>query len=233
MTVILFVAGIDTGIGKTVATGLIGGWYAARGVRVTTMKLVQTGCEGFPEDIRTHRNIMGVGLLPEDLAGLTCPYVFRFPGSPHLAASLEGRSVDTGRLETAALEVAGKYEVTLVEGVGGLCVPLTDRSTVMDFLTKCRWPVILVTAPRLGSINHTLLSLEAIAARRLPLAAVIYNLHCTALPETVSDTRRVIAGAMRRMGFDAPLLDMPSAGSEGSADVSFDGLPLERPRVKS
>jgi len=225
---ILFIAGIDTGIGKTIATGLMAKWYARRGVRVVTQKLVQTGCDGFPEDIRTHRSIMGGDLLPEDQQGLTCPYVFRFPGSPHLAAALEGRTVDTGKLAEATRELARSYNVVLVEGVGGLCVPLTHETTVLDFLEQQRWPVILVTSSRLGSINHTFLSLEALRTRRLSLAAVIYNLHPAARPEIVRDTRQVIADALRRMGLAAPILDLPFAGDDDPAAPDFDGLPLGR-----
>jgi len=222
---ILFVAGIDTGIGKTMATGLMAKWYAARGVPVVTQKLVQTGCEGLSDDIRVHRELMGADRLPEDRQGLTCPYVFPFPGSPHLAAALAGRRVDTGRLADAARELQRRYDVVLVEGVGGLCVPLTEETTVLDFLGQQRWPVILVTSSRLGSINHTLLSLEALRTRRLSLAAVIYNLHRAARPEIVRDTRRVIATALCRMGFAAPLLDLPLAGSGRPAEPDFSGLP--------
>jgi dethiobiotin synthetase len=221
---ILFVAGIDTGIGKTVATGLLARWYASHGFSVATQKLVQTGGEGFSEDVLAHRKLMGVDRIPEDALGLTCPYVFRFPGSPHLAAALEGRSVDPGRLEEAVKELAPRYQVVLVEGVGGLCVPLTEKLTVLDFLAQQAWPTVLVTAPRLGSINHTLLSLEALHTRRIPLAAVIYNLHRTARPEIVRDTRGVIERAARKMGYAVPVFDIPPAGAVTSDKVDFTGL---------
>ena len=222
---ILFVAGIDTAIGKSVATGLMARWYADRGLSVATQKLIQTGCEGFPDDILAHRKRMGVDLLPEDRLGLTCPYVFRFPASPHLAAALEGRRVETGRLEEAAAELARRYDLVLVEGVGGLCVPLTDEITVLDFVAGRRWPVVLVTAPRLGSINHTLLSLEALCARGVTVAAVVYNLHYPASPEIVSDSRRVIRRALARAGQTAPVIDMNSIPPDGMSTCDFTGLP--------
>lgn len=217
---ILFVAGIDTGVGKTIATGLMARGYADRGFAVVTQKPVQTGCKGLSEDILVHRKLMGADLLPEDRAGLTCPYVFAFPGSPHLAAALEGRSVETRVLESTARELARSYEIVLVEGAGGLCVPLTDDTTVVDFVARRGWPVVLVTSPRLGSINHTLLSLEALRARHLPLAAIVYNLHPSSLPEIVRDTRRTIENAMRAMGMAAPILDLPAvdAGMPAVAD---------------
>ena len=206
---ILFVAGIDTDIGKTVATGHLARRYAAQGRSVVTQKLVQTGCGGFSEDILVHRKIMGIDLLTEDRNGLTCPYTFRFPGSPHLAAALEGKTVDLARLAATARQLAGVYEFVLVEGAGGLCVPLTDRVLTVDFVGEQGWPVILVSSPRLGSINHTILSLEALRARGLPLQAVVYNLHHEARPEIVRDTRWMIENTIRRMGFSAPVMDLP------------------------
>src|SRR5512145_376543 len=93
---VLFVTGIDTGIGKSVATGLMARWLAQRGRTVITQKLVQTGCrEPVAGDIAAHRRLMGTGLLDVDLDGTTCPCVFGYPASPHLAARLENRTVDT------------------------------------------------------------------------------------------------------------------------------------------
>jgi dethiobiotin synthetase len=155
---------------------------------------------------------------------MTCPYVFRFPGSPHLAAAIEGRQVDCGRLADATRELARRYDVVLVEGAGGLCVPLADGTTSLDFVMSQDWPVVLVTSPRLGSINHSLLSLEALQARRIRVAAMIYNLHQEARPEIVSDTRLVLAGALRRMGSAAPIIDLPPAGSVMQLEPDFGGL---------
>jgi dethiobiotin synthetase len=221
---IIFVAGIDTGIGKTTATGLMARWYRAQGMSVVTQKLVQTGCVGFSEDVLLHRKLMGIGLLPEDSMGMTCPYVFKFAGSPHLAASLAGESVDVCKLADATQELARRYEVVLVEGIGGLCVPLTEELTVLDLVAGQSWPVVLVTGPRLGSINHTLLSLEAIHARRIPLVGVIYNLHVAAHPEIVRDTRLVIAGALRHMNYLAPIVDIGVVNRDQPPDVRFDGF---------
>jgi dethiobiotin synthetase len=187
---------------------------------------VQTGCDGFSDDILIHRKIMGAELIPEDRLGLTCPYVFPFPGSPHLAAEIAGQMVDLGRVEAATHELAQRYDVVLVEGVGGLCVPLTAETTALDFLVRHGWPVVLVTAPRLGSINHTILSLEALHIRRISLAGVIYNLRHTARPEIVRDTRDVIETAMRSMGYAAPIIDIPEMGADGTVGVGFSGLPL-------
>ena len=86
---VFFVSGIDTGVGKTVATGVMARWLLSRNISTATVKLVQTGCHEFSEDLDMHRAIMGIPPLPEDAAGLTAPQTFDFPASPHLAAALE------------------------------------------------------------------------------------------------------------------------------------------------
>ncbi|MFO7902349.1 MAG: dethiobiotin synthase [Planctomycetota bacterium] len=214
---ILFVTGIDTEIGKTVATGLLAAWLQAQGHRTITQKLVQTGGQEAADDVCHHRRLMGIGPLPEDQQGLTCPAVYPFPASPHLAARLAGEVVDIQRIVDCATQLAARYEFVLVEGVGGLLVPLTQDTKVIDLIASQAWPVVLVTAPRLGSINHTLLSLEAIEARGLELAAVVYNLHYPAASEIVADTRRVVQKALVTMGHAAPMIDLPSEAGPGTA----------------
>ena len=85
---VLAVSGIDTGIGKTYATGLIAKALLRQGKAVITQKIVQTGCEGVAEDILKHRHLMGIGLQDVDREGLTSPYVFRYPASPHLSGRM-------------------------------------------------------------------------------------------------------------------------------------------------
>lgn len=98
---VLAVSGIDTDIGKTVATGLIARSLLDQGYRVSTQKMVQTGCVGISEDIAEHRRLMGIGLTEEDHSGLSCPYLFADPCSPHLAAELSGKRIDPARTLSA------------------------------------------------------------------------------------------------------------------------------------
>ncbi|MFW6170309.1 MAG: dethiobiotin synthase, partial [Planctomycetota bacterium] len=128
---ILFVTGIDTEIGKTVATGFLAAWLQAQGRRTITQKLVQTGGKDVSEDLRHHRRLMGIDLLPEDRARLTCPAIYPFPASPHLAARLAGESIDVQRIVHCANQLAACHEFVLIEGAGGLLVPLTpDTQTI-------------------------------------------------------------------------------------------------------
>lgn len=205
----LCLCGIDTGIGKSVATGLLARHLLEQDQRVITQKLVQTGCSGRPEDIVTHRRLMETGWLDEDERRLTCPYCFSFPASPHLAARLAGRTIDTEIITAATRQLESAYRWTLVEGAGGLLVPLNDDLTQLDYLASQDYPLILVTSSRLGSINHTLMSLEILQGRRRPLAGLIYNLFAGGADEIVRDSLRLFSRALSRYGFADNIVILP------------------------
>ncbi|WP_037586354.1 dethiobiotin synthase [Stenoxybacter acetivorans] len=173
---VYFVSGIDTHIGKTYATGFLARQWQAQGMRVITQKLVQTGNDAFSEDIAEHRRIMGIARLPEDISGITAPEIFPYPASPHLAAQLAGRYLDLAKIRAATQQLRQRYDLVLLEGAGGLMVPLTADLLTIDYIAAQQYPVILVSSGRLGSINHTLLSLEALHRRGLSLYALAYNL---------------------------------------------------------
>ena len=172
---VFFISGIDTDIGKTVAAGMLARTLRRRGVAVITQKLVQTGDSGISMDIRMHRQLMGIGLLPEDMDGTTCPEIYSFPASPHLAAELDRRPLALDRIDRATEILLERYDMVLLEGAGGLMAPLTRELLTIDFAAARGYPLILVTCGRLGSLNHTLLSLEAAKSRRIPVVGMIYN----------------------------------------------------------
>ena len=206
---VYFVGGIDTGIGKTVATGLAARWLASGGVDAITVKMVQTGCDGFSEDLDMHRRMCGLGTLPEDADGLTAPQTFSFPSSPSLAARREGRAVDLARIASCVAECARRREAVLVEGAGGLLAPLSDDTLAADFAARQGWPLVLVTCGRLGAVNHTLLSLEAAKSRGMKVAGVVHNWHPDVDPEIDSDTVRETRRALVRMGFPPVVVRIP------------------------
>ena len=195
------ITGIDTDIGKTVATGLIGRYLADQGRRVITQKVVQTGCRGLSEDILRHRQIMGSGILAEDRQGLTCPYVFATPCSPHLAASLEGKVIATEVIDQATEVLRTHYDVVLLEGAGGLLVPLTEDTTFLDYLEKRRYPLILVSSPRLGSINHTFSALEIVKGRGMHLCGIVYNCFQESDERISEDSAAVFCRSLKKLGF--------------------------------
>jgi dethiobiotin synthetase len=216
---VLVVSGIDTGIGKTVATGLFARHFAEAGVRTITQKITQTGCEGISEDIVKHRELMGIPLQEADLDGTTCPYVFCCPASPHLAAAMEGREIDIMTIRRSTFKLQKLFDLVLLEGVGGLLVPLSPELLFADYVRDAGYSLVLVSSSRLGSINHTLLSLEACATRHIPVRAVLYNRFFDTDEAIAIDTRKVIAAALKRHGFDcAPVIDFDGGGLSVEAD---------------
>lgn len=180
---VLFISGIDTDIGKTYATGMIAKALMHQGVNVITQKLVQTGVSinadngdmNIADDIVTHRQLMGIPLQPCDIDSTTCPYRYEKPASPHLSAALAGETLNSDMITEATKALQVDYNVVLLEGAGGLLVPITEQLLTLDYIVEQGYPVILVTSGRLGSINHTLLSLEAITSRGSKVHSVIYN----------------------------------------------------------
>ena len=209
---IYFVSGIDTGIGKSVATGILAREALKNGKLVITQKLVQTGCSTVSEDILTHRRIMGFPLQEVDYAGLTCPYIFKHPSSPHLAARLENKSIDPEIITAATEKLSNRYDIVLIEGAGGLMVPIGESLLIIDYIKQNNYPLLLVTSPRLGSINQTLLNLELCRQRNINLTGVIYNLFPQTDPIIVDDTRRYIKQYLPRINPAIEFIEIPVMG---------------------
>ena len=143
---IYFVSGIDTGIGKTYTTGYLAKLWFEQGQNVITQKLIQTGNDDVSEDIEKHREIMGRGWFAEDESKLTMPEIFSYPASPHLATQIDGRDIDFEKIENATQQLADKFDVVLLEGAGGLMVPLTTELLTIDYLVEKNYPIILVSS---------------------------------------------------------------------------------------
>lgn len=171
-----FVTGIDTNVGKTYATAFILGLLEESGLSAVSQKMVQTGCHGISEDILKHRELCGTGLLDDDRSMLTSPVVLSYPASPHLAAALDKTEIDLRKVDRSSAELAAKYDIVLEEGAGGLMVPITaDGYLTIDYIAERGYPVILVTSGKLGSINHTLLTLDACRRRSIDVELMVYN----------------------------------------------------------
>ena len=205
----IFISGIDTDAGKTYATAWLASRIEAENRSVVTQKFIQTGCTDTSEDIEAHRRLCGKAPLPQDLDGTTAPIIFSYPASAQLAARIDGKEIDLSLIDKATERLASAYDCVLIEGAGGLMVPITDDFTSIDYVATRRLPLVLVTNGRLGSINHTLLSLEAISRRNIELAAVIYNRHFDSDPVIADDPLGFISRYMERHFPDVPLLDMP------------------------
>ncbi len=206
----LFITGIDTDAGKSYATG----WLAARmtenGISVITQKFVQTGNREFSEDIEIHRKLTGTGQLPEDALHLTAPVIFSYPASPDLAARLDNKDLNLDIISEATSKLEQRFGHVLIEGAGGLMVPLKKHYLTIDYIREQNLPVVLVTNGRLGSINHTLLSLYAIRNSGIPLFAVIYNSHFDKDKIICDDTRAYLRGWLSDYFPDTYYWEMPS-----------------------
>ena len=166
----LFITGTDTGIGKTLVTATLLAWLRSRGRVALPVKPVQTGWPA-ADDVGAALRAAGLGVPPACLRRLT-PFRYRLAASPHLAAR--------GRLTAARLAAATRRAVpaatcALVEGAGGVLVPLNATETQRDLMARLKLPVLLVARAALGTLNHTLLSLEALRAARLDVRGVVLN----------------------------------------------------------
>ena len=219
---IYFISGIDTDIGKSIATGMMARFLYQTGKKVITLKLVQTGNTDYSEDIARHREIMGCSLFTEDREHLTAPEIYTFPASPHLSAKIDKRPVNLEKILHAVNILQDRYETVPVEGAGGLAVPLTEDLLTVDFAARQNWPLILVTSGRLGSLNHTILSMEAAVSRQMRIAGVVYNEFPKADPLIEADSECMILKYLKRYGQPEILVRMPpvKAPDWGNADFS-------------
>ncbi len=214
-----FVSGIDTDAGKSYATGVLARMLQAQGVRTITQKFVQTGNTGTSEDIELHRRLMGIPMQPEDLDRTTCPIIYRFPASPPLSAAWDGTAVDTTVITASTDKLLERYDVVLIEGAGGLLVPLRPfdparephEYLTADYVAEHRLPLLFVTSARLGSLNHTLLGFEACRKWGIEIAAVLWKLYPAGDPLIAADTRNYIADYLRVWWPQACLIDIPKA----------------------
>ena len=207
---VYFVSGIDTNIGKSYATGYLAREWNKNGIRTITQKFIQTGNTELSEDIELHRKLMGTGLLPEDKEGLTMPEIFTYPCSPHLAAEIDKRTIDFNKIERATEALSEKYDAVLLEGAGGLMVPLTRDLLTIDYIAQKNYPLIFVTSGRLGSINQTLLSLEAIRKRGIRLHTLMYNLYPVSDDELIRrDTEDYIRTLLAKEYPDTEFVSVP------------------------
>lgn len=165
-----FVTGTDTGVGKTVVACALVRALREEGLDVGAMKPIETGVgpEG-PRDALALREAAGDVDALDDV----CPQRFALPAAPSVAAAAEGRRVEVWAIERAYQRLRARHAWLVVEGVGGLLVPAAEKLSVADLARDLELPLVIVARAALGTINHTLLSLEAAVARGLPVAGVV------------------------------------------------------------
>lgn len=219
---VVFITGIDTNIGKTYTTGLLAKFLLKKKFSVITQKIIQTGCTDLSEDIVIHRKIMGIELYKEDIDGITCPYIFKYPASPHLSAKLEGIKIDIDKISETTDILSNKFDFVIIEGIGGLFVPLVKNFTLIDYIKKRNYPLLLTTSGKLGSINHTLMSIESIKSHRLNLLALVYNKRKEENKIIEEDSREVFKEFLKKLNFKNTIVDIPEFNyKKNIPDIDF------------
>lgn len=197
----VFVTGTGTEVGKTVVAATVARTLAGEGQRVHVFKPAVTGLdEGVETDHALLRRASGSSQSDEEIA----PYRFGPPASPHLAAALAGEEIDPGRLREAAATAAEGADAIVCEGVGGLLVPLSPTYLVRDLAADLGYPLVVVASPGLGTINHTLLTVEAARTAGLEIAALVLTPWPQEPTEIESSNRETIAGLA-----GVPVLTLP------------------------
>lgn len=207
---VIFVSGIGTDVGKSWATGWLASRFAAEGKSVITQKFIQTGNRDMSDDILLHRRIMGVPLQTVDRLRITCPIIYSYPASPHLAAKIDNTEVDLNLPAESSKALQRQYDVVLVEGAGGLMVPLNDDYLTIDYVKDHDLPLVLVTNGALGSISDTLLALDAAGSRGIHIYAVVYNPHFDYDKVIADDAREYMRRFTASRFPDALWLEMPA-----------------------
>lgn len=198
----LFVTGTDTDIGKTVIAGALALAFRRRGIDVGVMKPAATGCrtrgtKRIAEDIEFLLAAAG----SEDEPELVCPYMLREPLAPEVAAQIEGIRIDTRKIIAAYRELSDRHEMIIVEGAGGVFVPIKKNYFMLDLLPALALPALVVIRPGLGTINHTLLTCEILRAQGTKIAGLIMNDY----PKRPSLSERTNPDVLRRYA-KTPLL---------------------------
>ncbi|HML96084.1 MAG TPA: dethiobiotin synthase [Thermodesulfobacteriota bacterium] len=216
----IFVTGTDTGVGKTVITAALALSLKGSGLDVGVMKPLQSG-SSLPgmTDIEFLRAALGEKEhSPDD-----CIYNFEAPLSPAAAARLSGERIDPGRIKSAYERLASSRDVVLVEGAGGLLVPVTDGYLMADLARDLSLPLLVVARPGLGTINHTALTIECARGRGLTVLGFVIN----SFPASPGAAERLNPRAVSEQT-GAPLLGVypedPSLGVAEGARGAMEGL---------
>lgn len=202
MTKGFFIAGTDTGVGKTVIAAGLASFYRQFGMRVGVMKPIESGCKRLEDGLHPQDALFlkKMSASPDGLDQIV-PYRLELPVTPSVGAEMEGIEIDLEKVKRIYQQLERNYDLMLVEGVGGLLAPLYKRLSSVDLVRLLGIPLIVVARNRLGTINHTLLTVEHARQQGLKLAGIIIN-NCEPDPDVSSVTN---PGVIRQLA-GLPLL---------------------------
>lgn len=171
-----FITGTDTGVGKTIIAGAIAVVLKSLGLHTGVMKPVESGCTRrgnslVPNDAMFLKQIAHTDDPVSDIA----PSLFENPLAPMSAAEIEKKNVDLGNMEKVFVHMSSKYDALVIEGIGGLMVPIKGNYYALDLARDFKFPLIITARPGLGTINHTLLTVNTAISSGLKVAGVVIN----------------------------------------------------------
>jgi len=213
-----FITGTDTGVGKTLIAGSVARALARQGRRVGVMKPFESGCrrEGrslIPDDALFLRTMAGT---QDDLA-LICPYALERPLAPAIAAHKQSVRIDLRKITAAFKQISTRYEITLVEGAGGIMVPINRNHLLIDVVRLLNLPLIVVARTALGTINHTLLTIREALRAGIRVRGIILNKTTPEMDES-EDTNPALITRFTRI----PILgQMPYIPVEKRCDLDY------------
>lgn len=170
----VFITATDTGVGKTLTGAALAHYLRKRGLRVGVMKPVETGVED-PSNLGPDATLLRWASDCQNASDQIAPYRFRAPMAPSLAAKEEGQSIDFTHVLQSYASISAQNDFVIVEGAGGLMVPLAGGILIADLVRELNLPLLTICRPGLGTINHSLLTLYAARTMELPLAGFIIN----------------------------------------------------------
>ena len=218
-----FITGTDTNVGKTAVTACLAKLLESRGENVGVMKPIETGvnaqCSSSSNsDAKFLMKITGVQDPLEDV----CPFRFKLPASPYQAAKIEGKEIDPEIILKRFRELQSKHSIMLVEGIGGLMVPITQSYNVSNLALQIGLPLIIVSRAQIGTLNHTLLTINAAQQHGLKIKGVILN----PAHEGESEAIEAEQGKLLKELSDVPILgtcpyinDLSSEGFDKNRDL--------------
>lgn len=200
----VFVTGTDTGVGKTLVSAALARRLVQLGHRVGVMKPVETGVGAGPSDHSDAARLMAVAQVKDSL-DLVSPYRFPSPVAPSSAAEAQGQIIELREIVRRYDQLTARYPCVVVEGAGGLLVPMGSEWDLSHLISRLGLPVVLVGRAALGGVNHALLTVEALERRKIPVVALVLNE--TAAPRgSVEEEQRASTVALLRDRVSMPLL---------------------------